>query len=519
MNKPKTNYKEILRLYCSRDYSLRQIAKALKISRNTVDKCLDRVAELQLRLPIPESMTNEELTQILFPPKEDKNNPEYCAPDYAKIVIELKKPHVTRNLLWKEYSIEAVGTGLKIYSISRFNELVNDYIENNKIFITRYRVPGEVLELDWSGSSITLYGKADGIEIKCHLFVASFPYSCYFYAEAFADETTRSWTQGIVNALRIFGGVPKILRPDNCKTATIKADRYEPDLNTVMMELSEHYGTVTIPARVQKPTDKNVVESSVGYASRQIIAALRNQRFYSLEEMNREIFRLTDELNDAPFTKKEYSRTILFEKEEQPALLPLPPRPFELFERATARIAPDYHVAFDTCYYSVPWNCHGTVKVRANSNTVIIETPDGKSEIARHKRGLYKGQKITDTNHLAPAHQDILGWSGEKFREEASAIGGNTRILIERVLASAQYEVQTYRRCRGILNLKKKYDKATFEATAELANEIRITSYKEFKALLNDDSLSLFKSQKTEDEDDDCSHLYLTHSDSEKEDK
>ena len=68
-------------------------------------------------------MTNEELTQILFPPKEDKNNPEYCAPDYAKIVIELKKPHVTRNLLWKEYSIEAIGTGLKIYSISRFNEL------------------------------------------------------------------------------------------------------------------------------------------------------------------------------------------------------------------------------------------------------------------------------------------------------------------------------------------------------------------------------------------------------------
>ena len=84
MNKPKTNYKEILRLYCSRDYSLRGIAKALQISRNTVDKCLDRVAELQLRLPIPESMTNEELTQILFPPKEDKNNPGYCAPDYEK---------------------------------------------------------------------------------------------------------------------------------------------------------------------------------------------------------------------------------------------------------------------------------------------------------------------------------------------------------------------------------------------------------------------------------------------------
>lgn len=64
-----TNYKEILRLYCSRDYSLRGIAKALGISRNTVNKCLDRVFELQMKLPIPESMTNEELRLILFPQK------------------------------------------------------------------------------------------------------------------------------------------------------------------------------------------------------------------------------------------------------------------------------------------------------------------------------------------------------------------------------------------------------------------------------------------------------------------
>ena len=113
-----TNYKEILRLYCSRDYSLRGIARALGISRNTVNKCLDRVVELQMKLPIPESMTNEELRLTLFPKKEDLENPDYCMPDFEKISLELKKPHVTHQLLWKEYVTNATGTNLKIYSAS-----------------------------------------------------------------------------------------------------------------------------------------------------------------------------------------------------------------------------------------------------------------------------------------------------------------------------------------------------------------------------------------------------------------
>ncbi len=516
-----TNYKEILRLYCSRDYSLRGIAKALSISRNTVNKCLDRVFELQMKLPISESMTNEELRLILFPKKEDSENPNYYMPDFEKISLEAKKPHVTRQLLWKEYVNEASGTNLKIYSISRFNALLSEYCEKNNIVITRDRFPGEVLELDWSGSSITLTGKADGIEIKCHLFVAAFPFSGYFYAEAFADERMHSWVKGIVHALNDFGGVPKILRPDNCKTATIKADRYEPELNTVMIELSEYYGTVTIPARVRKPTDKNTVESAVGFATRNIIAALRNQKFYSLNEMNEKILEMTEELNNTEFTKKRYSRTILFESEEKPALLPLPSRAFEFYERTTAKVAPDYHVAFDKCYYSVPYKyCGETVKVKATNATVRIFLESGDSEIASHTRGLYKGQKITNPEHMPLKHQVCKGWTGDKFRFEASQIGENASLLIERVLSSREYEVQTYKTCRGILNFSKKYGRTAFEAAAKIANNYGFTSYKSFASLIRDDQSRLSKSIECEEEAEvDDSHLYLSHAVSKKEDR
>ena len=346
-----TNYKEILRLYCSVDYSQREIALALGISRNTVSKCISLAREKGISLPVPEEITNQEIAAILFPDEERKRiSQSYKAPDFGHLAEELKKPHVTKKLLWKEYVDSCKGSGYKPYGISQFNALLNEYASRHNISLRRDRNPGEVLELDWSGSSIIMHGKAPGLERKCHLFVAAFPFSGYFFAEAFADERIHSWVKGIADSLSFFGGVPVILRPDNTKTATIKADRYEPELNAVMIELSEYYHTVTIPARVRKPRDKNVVENSVGFVSTYIIAALRSQIFYSLDDMNNAVMEKVIELNDEPFTKKEGSRRMLFDNEERMHLLPLPPRQFQLFERARAKVAPDYHVQFDKCF-------------------------------------------------------------------------------------------------------------------------------------------------------------------------
>ena len=52
--------------------------------------------------------------------------------------------------------------------------------------------------------------------VKCHLFVAAFPFSGYFYVEAFPNEQIHCWIQGIMNALSFFRGVPVMLRPENC---------------------------------------------------------------------------------------------------------------------------------------------------------------------------------------------------------------------------------------------------------------------------------------------------------------
>ena len=447
-----TNYKEILRLARSGGFSQREVASILHISRNTVSACIAKAKEKGIPNPVPESMTNQELAVLLFPREERRAiASSYMVPDFARLAEELKKPHVTKKLLWKEYMDECAASGLKAYKPSQFNALLSDYVERHNISLRRDRIPGEVLELDWSGSAIILHGGKPGLERKCHLFVAAFPYSGYFYAEAFIDEKMHSWVKGIADSLEYFGGVPVILRPDNTRTATIKADRYEPDLNATMVELSEHYGTVTVPARVRKPRDKNVVENSVAFASTYIIAALRNQVFYSLDEINDAVSAKVEELNSEPFTKKEGSRALLFEHCEKECLLPLPSRRFELFERTVAKVAPDYHVQFAKCFYSVhPKYIGEKVQVKADASTVLIYFHG--DEIARHKRCICRGQRSTDLSHIPPAHQEVLSWSGDAFRAEARRIGPFCEVLIDRILGSRQYEVQSYKVCRGVLN-------------------------------------------------------------------
>ena len=284
-----------------------------------------------------------------------------------------------------------------------------------------------------------------------------------------------------------------------------------------MIELSEHYHTVTIPARVRKPRDKNVVENSVGFASTYIIAALRNQIFYSLDDMNNAVMEKAIELNDEPFTKKEGSRHLLFDSEERIHLLPLPPRQFQLFERARAKVAPDYHVQFDKCFYSVhPKHIGEEVRIKASADTVMILLPSGE-EIARHPRGVFKGQQMTEPSHIPPMHQEILGWSGDSFRAEARRIGDNTHALIDRILSSRQYEVQSYKVCRGVLNLKNRVGARILEIAAGEALGSGIISYKGIKAIAETIGMDAEDSGTTAREDD--SHLFMTHSSEKKEGK
>ena len=55
--------------------------------------------------------------------------------------------------------------------------------------------------------------------------------SSYTYAEATRDQQLSAWIGSHIHAFEYFGGVPRLLVPDNPRTGVSRACRYDPDLN------------------------------------------------------------------------------------------------------------------------------------------------------------------------------------------------------------------------------------------------------------------------------------------------
>lgn len=95
-----TNYREILRLH-NHGISQRSIAKSLECSRNTVASTLARAKDAGVEWPLPDSLSDGELRQTLFPEQELPASRK--APDFEYIHREMAKSGVTLSLLWAEY--------------------------------------------------------------------------------------------------------------------------------------------------------------------------------------------------------------------------------------------------------------------------------------------------------------------------------------------------------------------------------------------------------------------------------
>jgi len=286
-----------------------------------------------------------------------------------------------------------------------------------------------------------------------------------------------------VRAFEFYQGVPKLVVPDNTKTGVTKACRYDPDLNPTYQEMAMHYGIGVVPARPYKPRDKAKVESGVQLAERWIIAALRHRRFFSIEELNQAIRELRDRINQRPFRKREGSRTTQFAAVDKPALSPLPTERFDLSEWSRARVNIDYHIAFDTNYYSVPYNLvHELVEVRSTPTT--IEIFHKSQRVASHLRTHGRGHAITIAEHRPRSHQAHLEWTPSRMVHWAQTIGPQTARLFERILADKPHPEMGYRSCLGIIRLADQYSPARMEAAAERALLTGACRYQSVKSIL-----------------------------------
>jgi len=478
-----TDYHEILRL-SSLGFSQRNIALSCSCSRNTVSKVIKKASELDLGWDMINSLTNNELGNLMFPEK-----PKYTEkrlPNFDYIRKELLKNGVSKKLLWTEYMEECRLNGDEPLMYSQFCYHIQQNEQKRRATMHINRKPGEQVEVDWAGDPAKIFDPDTGEIIDAHIFVGVMTYSQYAYVEAFINEKQQAWITAHVHMYEYFGGVPKILVPDNCKTAVIhNKGWYTQKINKTYHEMAEHYNTAIIPARVRKPKDKPNAEGVVGNVSTWIIAKLRNEQFFSLAELNVAIREELEDFNAKDFQKKEGSRSSLFHEEELPYLSSLPTTSYELADWKQATVQFNYHISVEQMLYSVPFE-YIKRKVDVRITDRVIEIFYNHNRIASHKRLIgRKGQYSTIVEHMPPDHQKYLEWNGDRFRQWARRIGNNTFMAVDAILTSKRVEQQTYRSCMGLLKLADKHSEQQLEAACEKALSFTASpSYKSIKNIL-----------------------------------
>ena len=477
-----TNYREILRQY-SLGLNKSQIAAACGYSRNTVAHAISLAEENGLSYPLPEGMSDKQLAEILYPASAAK--PEYKMPDYEYVAREMQKSGVTLNLLWLEYCEQCSNNGETPYQLTQFKKYYRDYTLKNSATMHLNHKPGEIMQVDWSGDTASVIDTDTGEMIPVYVFVATLPYSGYSYVEGFFSMDQECWTTVHVNAYRYFGGVARIIQCDNLKTGVDKHGRNEVKLNKAYSELAEHYNTAILPCRVRSPKDKAMVEGTVGVISTFILAALRNNTFLSIRELNDAISERLYAFNHKPFQKRDGSRAIAFE-EEKAFLMPLPSTPFELSSWKIATVAPNYHITVDKMNYSVPYEyIKRKVDVRMTRNTVEIFF-DG-NRICSHRR-LYgrPNQYSTNEEHMPKDHQKYIQWNGDRFIKWAEKIGVNAAMVVKAILSGYKVEQQGYKSCMGLLKLADKYTPDRLENACKRALSFTSRpSYKNIQVILS----------------------------------
>jgi hypothetical protein len=282
--------------------------------------------------------------------------------------------------------------------------------------------PGGELQIDFAKLGL-LHDSVSGRRRVCHALIFTAVLSRHMFVWLSFTQTTETVIAGCEAAWRFFGGVFKVLVPDNLTPVVTRADGLEPRFNEAFVEYAQARGFVIDPARVATPTDKPRVERAVQFVRSSFWAG---ETFIDLADAQTHVeawcagragMRVHGTTQCRPAEH--------FRLEEQPRLLLAPTDVYDVPVYAACRVHRDHHIEIAKALYSVPGNLLGArVQVRADRRVVRIshrgqlikvhprQRPGGRSTDPADlpaERTTYALRDIAHLQRLAAGHGEAIG--------------------------------------------------------------------------------------------------------------
>lgn len=419
-------YNEIVRLL-DLGISSNKISKTLKCSRNTIRKI--KLGKLN---PLLSKTKNISVLNII---------------DWKKVESDLLDDHPLK-FIWEEQAQDLIS-----YSgfWKQFYKLYPHY--KSKFVTHRFFSPGEYCEVDYAGGKVEYVNIYTGLVSVANIFIGVLCHSHYIYAVAKPNMKSENFLDCHRLMYEYFKGVPLVTVPDCLKQGVTKTHLYDPEINTSYSDLASHYGTSIVPARPKKPKDKAIVEGSVKIVMRYFKFRYRHHQFTSIAEINRELLKIIEFINNKVHSRFKVSRKEMWLGNEIEKLKPLPLDAFEYSEWKDCKVHVDTHVLVAANYYSVPHIYRAKiVKVKVGRNHVEIFY--NQERIALHSKSSKVSKYVTEYKHLPSNAKAYHEATPQNLLSQAKFINADLFNLTDDIFK--ENAIANIRRVQGLIRESRK---------------------------------------------------------------
>ena len=372
--------------------SMREIARELRVSRNTVRKIINEYETVA-----SDVHSREEMSEYLTEPRKynSSNRTQHSISDeYQKVIHEclhdnevkrmtgLKKQCMLKQDIY-ELLVKKGFTG-SYSTVCRFIRKVTEGPNkpNKEAFIRIYYNPGEHCEFDWGEVKLKIRGKNH----RFFMAVFTFSHSNGRWAYLFRHQNTLAYKESHRNFFRDINGVPEVMVYDNMKVAVKDFVGNEKRPTLALQQLQMHYLFKHRFCNARAGWEKGHVEKSVEYVRRKAFCVLDS--FDSIEEAQHHLSLVCDELNSEIGSISTAEKLTKLKAD----LLSLKPFPGDIgcFERLTYTVDKWSTITYENNHYSVPDKFVGEkIDIKVYSEKIVIM--DGREKVGTHERFYQKG--------------------------------------------------------------------------------------------------------------------------------
>lgn len=338
--------------------------------------------------------------------------------------------------------------------------------------------PGEECQVDFARMGLIFDSQA-GRRRVVHALIFTAVYSRHMFVWLTFATTLEAIVAGCEAAWRFFGGVFRVLIPDNMKPVVAHADAVNPQFTVGWLEYAQARGFVTDPTRVASPQDKPRVERVVQYVRGNFFAG---EQFVDLADAQvRAELWCADKAGLRIHGTTCAQPAVVFAEHEAARLLPAPEVTYRVPIYTEVKVHRDYHVQVDRALYSIPEHLLGQ-RIQARADDELVKLFYRGQLVKTHPRQ-QPGGRSTDPADL-PAEKTAYAMRDlARLISTATGHGPNVGVYAERLL-DHELPWTKMRQVYRLLGLVKRYGAEPVDTACGRALDLDVVSVTKIAAML-----------------------------------